>query len=168
MRAPTRLLLVSALGLLASAPASAGDLTGVWKGKFSCKAQNAQGKLKLSSRMVVAPEPGVSTLEITHPDGPASPALQARIDGALFAGFSLQAGSALGGVGAFVDCDPNNDPGGFGDIRSFRWKVKLDDVKAKISWRGMFVSDDAVISSCRGSWSRVSLEEPAPAVVSCR
>jgi hypothetical protein len=161
MRAPTRLLLVAALCLLARAPASAGDLTGTWKGKWSCKAQNAQGKLKLSSTTVQVPEPGVSTLEITQPDGPDSPALQARIDGVLFAGFSLQPGPALGGVGAFVGCDP-------GDVRSFRWKVKLDSVQAKISWRSMFVSNDYVISSCRGSWSRVSLEEPAAFIDSCR
>ena len=151
MRAPSRLLLVSALGLLASAPASAGDLTGVWEGKFSCKAQDAQGKLKLS---------GPSTLEISQPGGPGGAALQAHIDGVLFAGFSLQPGPALGGVGALVGCDP-------GDIRSFRWKVKTDDVKAKISWRGVFVSNDAVISSCRGTWSRVSLEDPV-VIDTCR
>ena len=151
MRAPSRLLLVSALGLLASAPASAGNLTGLWEGTFSCKAQDAQGKLKMS---------GPSTLEITQPDTLGSPALQARIDGALFAGFVLQTGPTLGGVGALVGCDP-------GDIRSLRWKVKLDDVKAKISWRGVYVSNDQVISSCRGKWSRVSLEDPA-VIDTCR
>jgi hypothetical protein len=72
----------------------------------------------------------------------------------------LQPGPALGGVGALVGCDP-------GDVRSLRWKVKLDDVKAKISWRGVFVSNDAVISSCRGTWSRVSLEDPA-VIDTCR
>jgi hypothetical protein len=148
MRAPTRPLLVSVLVLLAAAPASAGNLTGVWEGKYSCKAQDARGKLKLS---------GLSTLEITQPDTAGSPALQARIDGVPFAGFVLETGASLGGVGALVGCDP-------GDIRSLRWKVKPDDVKAKISWRGVFVSNDAMISSCRGSWSRVSLAEPTPAI----
>jgi len=168
MRAPTRLLLVAALGLAAGTPVSASDLTGTWKGKWSCKGQGASGKLKLSSRTVLSPEPGVSTLEITHPDLPDQPALQARIDGALFSGFSLQTGPALGGVGAWLGCDPNVDPGGFGDIRSFRWKVKPGAVKAKITWRGMFVSEDAMILSCRGKWQRVSLEEPDPAIGSCR
>ena len=148
MRAPTRLVLLSALGLCLAAPASAGDLTGTWKGKYSCKAQDVRGKLKLS---------GLSTLEVTQPDTPGSPALQARIDGMPFAGFVLQTGASLGGVGALVGCDP-------GDIRSLRWKVKAGDVKARISWRGVFVSNDAVISSCRGTWSRVSVEEPSPAI----
>jgi hypothetical protein len=151
MRAPARILLASALGLLAGAPASAGNLTGVWEGKFSCKAQDAQGKLKMS---------GPSTLEISQPDTPGSPALQARINGVLFAGFVLQTGPTLGGVGALVGCDP-------GDIRSLRWKVKADEVKAKISWRGVFVTNDTMISSCRGSWTRISLEDPV-IVDTCR
>jgi hypothetical protein len=154
MRAPTRLLLVAALCLLASAPTSAGDLTGTWKGKWSCKAQNAEGKLKLSSIAVQEPEPGVSTLEISHPHGPDDPALQARVDGVLFAGFTLVTAATVGGLGAFVGCDP-------GDLRSFKWKAKPNVVKGKITWRGTFVSDDATLGSCRGSWTRVSLEDPA-------
>ena len=161
MRAPTRLLVTAALALLVAAPASAGNLTGVWKGKFSCKAQNAQGQLKMSSRGVTAPDPGVSTLEITHPNGAGTPALQVRIDGVLFAGFVLGVGPAVGGVGAFIGCDP-------GDLRSFKWKATPGVAKAKISWRGMLVSNDAMVGSCRGSWTRVSLAEPAVPPESCR
>ena len=160
MRAPTRLALVYALALLAL-PASAGDLTGTWKGKWSCKAQNAKGKLRLTSASVQAPEPGVSTLQITEPDGPGTPALQAYIDGVLFSGFSLQpAPAALSGIGAFIGCDP-------GDVRSFKWKLKIGAIAAKITWRSLFVSNDQTISMCRGSWTRVSVEDPG-VVETCR
>lgn len=154
MRAPTRCLLACALVLTAAAPASAGDLTGTWKGKWSCKSVNASGKLKLTSTSVTAPEPGVSTLEISHPDGPGTAAIQAYVDGALFAGFSLQPDPEItSGVGAFIGCDP-------GDVRSFKWKVKIGEIPARITWRSMHVSDDQTISSCRGSWKRISVADP--------
>jgi hypothetical protein len=161
MRAPTRPLLACALALLAAGPAAAGDLTGTWKGKWSCKGQDAQGKWKQSSRAITTPEPGVSTLEVWHPDGTATPALQARIDGVPFTGFLLGSPADQAGVGAFIGCDP-------GDLRTFKWKLKIGAVKAKLSWRGMYVSDDATISSCRGSWTRVDLAEPAAPFESCR
>jgi hypothetical protein len=165
MRAPTRSF-AALLAALIAAPAAGGDLTGVWKGKFSCTMESSQGRSKLTSRSVTSPDPGVSTLEITQPDGPGTSALQARIDDALFAGFVVPTGAAAAGAGAFVDCDPNNDPGGFGEIRSFRWKVAADTVSGSISWRGLFVNDDAEISTCKGKWRRVSREDPL--VESCR
>jgi hypothetical protein len=160
MRAPTRLAAALAAALIA-APAAAGDLTGVWKGKFKCTLQDGQSKQKLSSRTVAAPEAGVSTLELTHPDGPDSPALQIRIDNVLFAGFMLVDAGGASGVGAIVDCNPNQDPGtGYGELRTFRWRAAPGAIAGSISWRGMLVDDDAVIGSCRGSWRRVSREDP--------
>ena len=165
MRRPTRWLLASLL-VLGAAPTHAGDLTGTWKGKFSCTMTSAQGKQKLSSRSVTAPDPGVSTLEVSHPEGPGTATLQVRIDGVLYAGFVLGTGAAVSGAGAFMDCTPTNDPGGFGEIRNFRWKVAPADVKGSLSWRGLLVDDDAVVGSCRGSWRRVSREDPG--IASCR
>ena len=165
MRTPVSLL-VAALLALSAAPSHAGDLTGTWKGKFSCTVLSDAGKQKLSSRTVTAPDPGVSTLEVSQPDGPGTNTLQVRIDSVLYAGFVLGTGAAVSGAGAFVDCTPTNDPGGFGEIRNFRWKVAADSVKGSLSWRGLLVDDDAVVGSCRGSWRRVSREDPG--VASCR
>jgi hypothetical protein len=165
MRTPIHCL-VAALLVLGVVPAHAGDLSGTWKGKFSCSLVNAQGKQKLSSRSVTAPDAGVSTLEVSQPDGPGTSTLQVRIDGTLYSGFVLGTGAATSGAGAFVDCTPTNAPGGFGEIRNFRWKVAADSVKGTLSWRGLLVDDDAVVGSCRGSWRRVSREDPG--VASCR
>jgi hypothetical protein len=166
MRMPPRWLVASLL-VLAAVPAQAGDLTGIWKGKFKCKLDDGDSRQKLSSREVTSPEAGMSTLEVSHPDGPDTQALQLRIDDVLFAGFVLPEGATTSGIGAIVDCNPNDDPGiGFGEIRSFRWKATPDDVKGSIAWRGMLVSDDAVIGSCRGKWRRVSRMDPG--IAPCR
>ncbi len=167
MRAPTRLVAALVAALIA-APATAGDLTGVWKGKFKCTLQDGESKQKLSSRMVTSPEAGLSTLEVTHPDGPDTQALQIRIDDVLFAGFVLPVGVAVqSGVGAIVDCDPNQDPGvGFGELRTFRWRVTPGDVSGSISYRGMLVDNDDVIGTCKGSWRRISRTDPG--VTYCR
>jgi hypothetical protein len=148
------------LSLLVVTPSMAGDLTGTWKGRFSCKLENGQSRLKISSKTVTAPEPGVSTLEISHPGGPGTPALQIEVDDVLFAGFALPAGGAVGGVGALFDCTDNGDPGDAGEIRTFRWKVTADSVKGSISWRGMLVNDDQEIGSCKGTWRRILREDP--------
>jgi hypothetical protein len=161
----TRLALVVTFAL-AAAPAQAGDLTGTWKGKFACTMQSAQGKQKSSSRGVSTPEPGVSTLEVSHPDGPGTPTLQVRIDGVLYAGFVIGPPAAAAGAGAFFDCTVTTDPGGFGEIRNFKWKATPDDVKGSISWRSLLVDDDAVVGSCKGKWRRISREDPG--VASCR
>ena len=160
MRAPTRFATLLLAACFAG-PALAGDLTGTWKGKFSCTLQDGTGKRKLSSRAVASPESGVSTLEVTQPDGPGSRALQLRIDTVMFAGFALPEGAATAGVGAIVDCSENQDPGaGFGELRTFRWRVKPDTVGGTISFRGMLVDDDEVVGACRGSWRRVSRDDP--------
>jgi len=166
MRRPLRCLLASALVLAAATPAAAGDLTGLWKGKFSCTVMDDQGKQKLSSRAVTAPDPGVSTLEVSQSEGPGTAPLQMRIDGVLYAGFVVAPGPAQSGVGAILDCTPTNNPGGFGEIRNFRWKVSPDTFKGTLSWRGLLVNDDSVVGSCRGSWKRISREDPG--VASCR
>ena len=160
MRAPTRWLCVSLVAALAAAPALAGDLTGTWKGKFSCKLEDGATKMKLSSKSITAPEPGVSTLEISHPGGPGTAALQIQIDDVLFAGFALPAGGAVRGVGALFDCTDDGDPGDAGEIRTFRWKVTADAVAGTIAWRGMLVNDDQEIGSCKGTWKRISRVDP--------
>ena len=165
MRSSIPWLVVSLLAL-GAAPAAAGDLTGTWKGKFSCGLLSGQGKQKLSSRGVTAPDPGVSTLEVSQPDGPGTSTLQVRIDGELYAGFVIGTGAATSGAGAFMDCTPNDEPGGFSEIRNFRWKVAADSVKGSLSWRGLLVDDDALVGSCKGSWRRVSREDPG--IISCR
>ena len=161
MRAPTRSLALACLAAaLAAEPGLAGDLTGTWKGKFSCKLENGQSKLKLSSKTITAPDPGVSTLEISHPGGPGTSALQLEVDDVLFAGFALPPGAAARGVGALFDCSDDGDPGDAGEIRTFKWSVTADSVKGTIAWRGMLVNDDQEIGSCRGSWKRISREDP--------
>jgi hypothetical protein len=165
MRSPTRWLLAWLL-VLGAAPAQAGDLTGTWKGKFSCRLMDGQGKQKLSSRAVEVPEPGVSTLDVSQPEGPGTSRLDLRIDNVLYAGFVVSPGAAQSGVGGIVDCTPTNVPGGFGEIRNFRWKVSPDTIKGTLSWRGLLVDEDTVVGSCRGTWKRVSREDPG--VASCR
>lgn len=160
MRAPTRSLCALLLAACAAAPALAGDLTGTWKGKFTCKLENGQTKLKLSSKTITSPEPGVSTLEVSHPGGPGTAALQLEVDDVLFAGFALPAGGATGGVGALFDCTDDGDPGDAGEIRTFKWKVTADSVKGTIAWRGMLVNDDQEVGSCKGTWKRISREDP--------
>jgi hypothetical protein len=160
MRAPTRWLLALLLAALAAGPALAGDLTGTWKGKFRCTVENGTSKVKLSSKTITAPEPGVSTLRISHPEGPGTGPLQMTVDDVLFAGFALPAGGAVKGVGALFDCTDDGDPGDAGELRTFKWKVKADSVKGTISWRGMLVNDDQQVGSCRGSWKRISREDP--------
>jgi hypothetical protein len=160
MRAVTRWLCVPLLSACAAGPAVAGDLTGTWKGKFRCAVENGQTKQKLSSKQIAAPEPGVSTLLISHAEGPGTAALQLEIDGVLFAGFALPAGGAVRGVGALFDCTDDGDPGDAGELRTFKWKVSADSVKGSIAWRGMFVNDDQEIASCRGTWKRISREDP--------
>jgi hypothetical protein len=165
MRTCLRWLVASLV--LCALPAQAGDLTGIWKGKFKCKLEDGEGRQKITSREITSPEAGMSTLEVSHPDGPDTPALQLRIDDVLFAGFLLPEAGTASGIGAIVDCSPDDDPAvGFGEIRSFRWKEKPGDVKGWISWRGMMVSDDAVIGSCKGKWRRVSRMDPG--IAPCR
>lgn len=160
MRAPTRWLCVPLLVAWAAGPALAGDLTGTWKGKFKCTVQNGAAKLKTSSKQIAAPDPGVSTLLISHAEGPGTAALQLEIDGVLFAGFALPAGGAVRGVGALFDCTDDGDPGDAGELRTFKWKVTPDSVKGSIAWRGMLVNDDQEIASCKGTWKRISREDP--------
>jgi len=159
MRPPLSLLAASLLALAVTS-AHAGDLTGIWKGKFSCTLMSDAGKEKLSSRAVEAPDPGLSTLEVTHPDGPGTPTLQLRIDNGLRAGFLLGGADAAKGAGAIVDCSAAIDPSGFGEIRNFRFKVSPDAVKGTVSWRGLLVEDGAVVGACKGRWKRVSRQDP--------
>jgi hypothetical protein len=160
MRASNRWTCALLLAALAAAPAQAGDLTGTWKGKFKCTVENGQAKLKKSSKEISAPEPGVSTLEISHPEGPGTGALQIEVDDVLFSGFALPAGGAVRGVGALFDCTDDGDPGDAAEIRTFKWKVSADSVKGSISWRGMLVNDDQEVGSCKGTWKRISREDP--------
>ena len=160
MRAPTRWLPAFLLAALAAGPALAGDLTGTWKGKFKCTVENGASKVKLSSKTIAAPEPGVSTLLISHPFGPGTAPLQMEVDDVLFAGFALPAGGAVRGVGALFDCTDDGDPGDAGEIRTFKWKVKADSVKGTLSWRGMLVNDDQEVGTCKGTWKRISREDP--------
>jgi hypothetical protein len=158
MRTPIGLVVAALLAL--GSPARAGDLTGLWKGKFACTLMSEAGKEKLSSRTVTAPEAGVSTLEVTHPDGPGTTTLQLRIDNGLRAGFLLGSAEAEKGAGAIIDCSAAIDPTGFGEIRNFRFKAKAGEVKATLSWRGLLVEDGMVVGSCKGRWKRVSLQDP--------
>jgi hypothetical protein len=158
MQNPVGLVLAVLLAL--ASPARGGDLTGLWKGKFACTLMSEGGKEKLSSRTVTAPEAGVSTLEVTHPDGPGTPTLQLRIDNGLRAGFLLGPAEAEKGSGAIVDCSAAIDPTGFGEIRNFRFKTKAGTAKASLAWRSLLVEDGMVVGSCRGRWKRVSLEDP--------
>jgi hypothetical protein len=160
MRASTRWICACLLAACAAAPARAGDLTGTWKGKFKCTVENGQAKLKLSSKAITAPEPGVSTLLISHPGGPGTAPLQLTIDDVLFAGFALPGGPAVRGVGALFDCTDTGDPGDAGELRTFKWKVTADSVKGSIAWRGMLVNDDQEVGSCKGTWKRISREDP--------
>jgi hypothetical protein len=145
------------VALLASA-GHAGDLTGTWKGSFRCTIEDAQGQQKLSSRSVSVPEPGVSTLEIVQPDGPDTAALHLLIDAAVYSGFVLDGSAASGGTGAFLDCGANPDASGYLEIRHFRWKTSAD--AGAIVWRGFRVGAAGEVGRCRGSWRRVSREEP--------
>ena len=163
MPTSTRWLCILLPAALAAVPAQAADLTGTWKGKFKCTIEDGQARQKLSSKTIgpPAPEPGVSTLEISHPvDLPGTAALQIMVDGVLFAGFALPAAGAVRGVGALFDCTDDGDPGDAGEIRTFRWKVTADSVKGSISWRGMLVNDDQEVGSCKGTWKRISREDP--------
>jgi hypothetical protein len=160
MRARSRWLCATLVAVLAAAPAAAGDLTGTWKGRWSCKLENGATKLRLSSKTITAPEPGVSTLEISHADGPGTPALQVEVDDVLFAGFALPGGGAVRGVGALFDCTDDGDPGDAGEIRTFRWKVTADAVRGTLAWRGILVNDDLEVGSCKGVWKRISREDP--------
>ena len=166
MRTSTRWLCILLPAALAAGPAHAADLTGTWKGKFKCTIEDGKTRQKLSSKTIAAPapEPGVSTLEISHPAPDpgleATAALQLQVDGVLFAGFALPATGAVRGVGALFDCTDDGDPGDAGEIRTFRWKVTADAVKGSISWRGMLVNDDQEVGSCKGTWKRVSREDP--------
>jgi hypothetical protein len=150
-----------ALAACVAAPIHAGDLTGTWKGKFKCKLENGEAKTKISSKTITAPEAGVSTLTISHAEGPGTSALQMEVDGVLFSGFALPEGGAVKGVGALFDCTDGGDPGDAGELRTFKWKVRSDSVKGSISWRGMFVNDDQEVGLCKGKWKRISREDPA-------
>jgi hypothetical protein len=160
MATPLRWLACLLLATLLPLPSAAGDLTGTWKGKFKCKLENGETKQKLSSKTIESPEPGVSTLRISHPAGPGTAALQMEVDGVLFAGFALPEGGAVKGVGALFDCTDDGNPGDAGELRTFKWKVKADTVKGKLSWRGMLVNDDQEIGLCKGKWKRISREDP--------
>lgn len=145
---------------LLPAPAASGDLTGTWKGKFKCKIQNGVSKQKLDSKTITAPEPGVSTLLISHADGPGTPPLQMEIDGVLWAGFALPEGGAVKGVGSLFDCTDDGGSENAGELRTFKWKVKSDSTKGTLSWRGMFVNDDQEIGLCKGRWKRITRDDP--------
>lgn len=158
MRIPLGLVVAASLAL--GSAARAGDLTGIWKGKFRCTLMSEEGREKLSSRTVAAPEEGVSTLEVTHPDGPGTPTLQLRIDNSLRAGFLIGPVDSDKGAGAIVDCSAAIDPVGFGEIRNFRSKTSSGTVKGTLSWRGLLVEDGLAVGTCKGRWKRVSLEDP--------
>ena len=148
------------LAALLPLSSAAGDLTGTWKGKFKCKLQDGESKTKLSSKTIQAPEPGVSTLLISHPEGPGTAPLQMLVDDVLFAGFALPEGGAVKGVGALFDCTDDGNPGDAGELRTFKWKVRSDSSKGKISWRGMFVNDDQEVGLCKGKWKRITRDDP--------
>jgi len=155
-----RFILPALLISLLAGASHAGDLSGTWKGRFSCTIHGEQGLEKRSDRSVTTPDPGVSTLELVQPDGADTAALLMLIDGAVYSGFVLDPGPATKGTGAIVDCGEEDQASGYDEVRSFRWKTNPNSIMATIVWHGLLVGGDDEVGTCHGKWHRVSRDEP--------
>lgn len=152
------LRLISLLALvLAAAPASAGNLVGTWVGRFSCGAEDANGKFKFTET--------VSEVLISQPGGPGTSPLRLTIDGAAYSGSIIPSASSptSDGVGAFVACGTSDTEGVglFSEIELIRWKVDGNGgLRGSIKKAGVYVTNGVEIGACKGGWVRTSLTDP--------
>ena len=153
----SRAILSLALVLMAL-PASAGNLVGTWVGRFSCAAEDANGRFKID-------EPA-STLLISQPGGAGTSPLRLTIDGVQYSGtIAPSAGNpTTQGAGAFVACGTSDAEGapGLNEIELIHWKVDGGGgVRGSIKKAGVFVESGGIFGACKGGWVRTSLVDPA-------
>lgn len=151
----SRALLCLALVLMAL-PASAGNLVGTWLGRFSCGAEDANGRFKIQETE--------SLLEISQPEPGTSP-LRLMIGDVHYSGSIVPSASSptTDGVGAFVKCgtsDTENE-GNFSEIELIRWKVDAGTGRGSIKKVGVFVVNGVQIGACKGGWVRTTTADPA-------
>jgi hypothetical protein len=150
----SRVVLCLSLVLIAL-PASAGNLVGTWVGRFSCSAEDANGRFKSTETD--------SVLQISQPGGAGTSPLRLTIDGTQYSGSIIPSASSptTDGVGAFVACGTSDAEGaGFNEIELIRWKVDGGTGRGSIKKAGVYVENGVQIGACKGGWVRTTTADP--------
>lgn len=159
----TRNAAALALALLVAAPALADDLTGTYEGKLTCTSNAAADGVKTTSKLD-------SVLEITQVQIEGNVIqLHARIDDVLYAsrGIAVKGLESGKGVGDFVRCGSNDDASlGNTEIQHYKFGANDANGKGSIKTNGLRNLTDGIqgtgeLGSCKGSWKRVSVVDPA-------